>query len=176
MTGRGIAAIASNASRNDCSIARASSGPPNSEMSAPAANAFSPPVTTTAFTDASPATPVAASHSAASIARESAFIGGLFRRSVTTPSSLRSDNTRSAIAANLTQQLVRRVVGIALARGHRVDRLLERGAFTQRPDAFLHARPDERTQFLAQPCPPPRLGFARRLELRAIARGRVTQL
>ena len=86
MTGRGIAATASNASRNERSISRAASCPPNSEMSAPAANAFSPPATTTAFTAASAPTARATSRNCPSNARESAFIGGLFRRITVTPS------------------------------------------------------------------------------------------
>ena len=55
MTGREIAAIASNASRNPTAMPRAVSLSPNSSMSAPAANARSLPVTTTAFTAASAA-------------------------------------------------------------------------------------------------------------------------
>src|SRR5437899_800865 len=48
MVTRGMAAIASSASRKWAPTERASSGPPNSEMSAPAAKMRSPPVTTTA--------------------------------------------------------------------------------------------------------------------------------
>ena len=56
MTGRGMAATASNAARNCSAMRRAWSGVPNSSMSAPAASAFSLPQTTTAFTSASSAT------------------------------------------------------------------------------------------------------------------------
>jgi hypothetical protein len=53
ITGRGISPILSYAARNRFPTSRASAGPPNSLMSAPAANALAPPNTTTAFTSSS---------------------------------------------------------------------------------------------------------------------------
>ena len=97
MTGRGIAATASSASRKLRATVRASSGPPNSSMSAPAASAFSLPHTTTALTVASAAISRAVSASAPSIACDSGLSGGRFRRSTTTPSPPSSRRTYSSM-------------------------------------------------------------------------------
>ena len=53
ITGRGIAASASSPARMPALTTAAAPSAVNSDTSAPAANAFSLPVTTTAFTDAS---------------------------------------------------------------------------------------------------------------------------
>ena len=91
MTGRGIAAIASHAVRNDAATRRADSrSGENSVTSAPAANARSLPVITTAFTDASAASACARFARAARSAAESALSGGRSRVSSATPSSTTS--------------------------------------------------------------------------------------
>ena len=68
----------------------------NSDTSAPAANAFSPPVTTTAFTDASAVRSPAMPSSSRSNAVDSGLSGGRLRRSSVTPSGRDSTRTRGS--------------------------------------------------------------------------------
>ncbi len=66
----------------------------NSDTSAPAANAFSLPVTTTAFTDGSADSPLAISSSSPSNAVDNGLSGGRLSRSSVTPPE--RDSTRTS--------------------------------------------------------------------------------
>ena len=78
----------------------------NSATSAPAANAFSLPVTTTAFTDASAVSPVAMPSSSRSSAVDSGLSGGRLSRSSVTPSERDSTSTSGSDTAAASGYLV----------------------------------------------------------------------
>src|SRR5437764_4932697 len=108
MVARGMAAIASNESRNWPPTVRASSGPPNSLMSAPAAKMRSPPQTTTA-PGGSDVSDSAAAASCRSNSVERAFILGRSSRMTATPSSRLSTVTNSLTAGEASEQKGRRL-------------------------------------------------------------------
>src|SRR3954468_9980041 len=111
MTMRGIAAMASSAPWIATVIGPASSAPPNSEMSAPAAKIFSPPVITTApGGDAPSSTPISCSRPTTAL--DNAFTLPLCSVTIATPSSLCSSVTRSSlIDSSCVQHTVQHGVG-----------------------------------------------------------------
>ena len=135
---------------------RASSGPPNSVMSAPAANSRSPPVTTTAPGGSS----VSAGRRGLQLAeeglRDRALTLGLSRRTTATPSSRRSTCTSGVLLRTWRQdptplpgpplgsgaeQLVGGGPRVELARGHRVGQLRRPVARRDRPGPAPAAAP-----------------------------------
>src|SRR3954447_20035974 len=128
MTMRGIAAIASSAPWIATVIRPASSAPPNSEMSAPAAKIFSPPVITTApGGDAPSSTPISWSRRTTPL--ESAFTLPFFSVTIATPSSLRSSVTSSSLihsscVEHTVQHAVGRCPGIGLVGCDRLGQLV----------------------------------------------------
>src|SRR5947209_6264316 len=153
-----MAATASNASRNWPLMRAASSGPPNSEMSAPAAKILSPPVTTTA-PGGSAVNPRAASVISPSTATERALAGGRSSRNTATPSSLRSSRTNSLISlrtltAVSVEQTARRRVGVEAPLDDLVQQAIEVRALATIVGALLHALADDVAQLVGQPLRP----------------------
>src|SRR5438552_2874683 len=132
----------------------ASSGPPNSEMSAPAAKILSPPVTTTA-PGGSAVRPRAASAISPRSATDSALAGGRSRRRIATPSSPRSTCTSSLIVSGTltgvgVQQSARRCVGVEAALDHLVEEAVEVGTLASLVGALPDALADDVAQLLGQ--------------------------
>src|SRR5947209_3910327 len=176
---RGISARARSVSWMATVMPRASSGPPNSLMSAPAAKMRSPPVTTTA-PGGSAASASAAVRSCATRAPERALTLGLSSVTTATPSSRRSRCTSSgwsaisrtvlptASGADALQHLVGGRPRVEPAADHVVFHPIVRVAAAQLAGPCVEPRDHDGAQLVAQPSLPASLEQAALVGVRAV--------
>src|SRR5215471_11992416 len=162
MTKRGNAASVFSAPWIVVPMTRASSGPPNSLMSAPAAKMRSPPVTTTA-PGRSAASASAWARSLRISAPDRALTFGLSRVRTATPSSRRSRRTSSGSSAIRRPYRLRLLRAYCLQQGvgrrPRIEAPVEHARLdllvalvpTQLPGPGVEAADDDGAQLVAQP-------------------------